>query len=83
MMGYWGGYNGYGMGGFGFFSMILTVLFWVLIVALIIRLVKGSGHGRMWHSMGMGKTALDILKERYAKGEIDKKEFDEKKKDLE
>lgn len=55
------------------------LLFWVLVVTAIVLFVK-------WLADQQGtprqKTALDILKERYAKGEIDKQEFEAKKKDL-
>ena len=82
----WGNMMGYGWGGgFGFVFMLV---FWGLIIWGIFALVRGAtGHGccgRGHGEQGRGeKTPLDILKERYAKGEINKEEFDAKKKDLE
>ena len=66
----------YGMGTFGGFWMLF---FWVAFVLFIIWIVRQVSGGKTDEK----SKALDILKERYAKGEIDKKEFEEKKKVLE
>ncbi len=66
------------LGGFGFLMMIL---WWALIIAGIVVLVRWLSN-QSSETNRKEKTALDILQERYAKGEIDKKEFEEKKKGL-
>lgn len=83
-----GGYgmNGYGMGGFGGsfgFGGIFMILVWVLIIAGIVMLVKWllTSYGAGGRSGGRS-NALDILKERYARGEIDEQEYQKRKRDL-
>lgn len=67
---------GWGMG----FGWIFMILFWVLVILGVVYLIKmiAGGAGKEEKR----DTALDILKQRYAKGEITKEEFEEKKKDL-
>ncbi len=63
----------------GFGEGLLMILFWILVVVGIVALVKyTAGDGKSKSS----KNALNILKERYAKGEIDKNEFEVRRKDL-
>ncbi len=83
MMGYsgWNNWNNMmGWGGFGF-GWIFMIVFWLLIILGVIALVRYLG-GIKSNSTGKDNTPLDILKERYAKGEITKKEFEEMNKDL-
>ncbi|MEK7501686.1 MAG: SHOCT domain-containing protein [Patescibacteria group bacterium] len=68
---------GYGMMG-GPVGGFMMIALWVLLIVFIVWVVREVS-GR--HS-GIDSRALDILKERYAKGEIGKEEFETKKKDL-
>lgn len=71
---YWG-YGSWGI--FGWTRMIFWLTIIVLVATVFIRWVGGD----IKNDVG-GKSALDILKERYARGEITKKKFEEKKRDL-
>lgn len=74
---------GYPLGGFGLFSWLPELLFWLFLVILIFSLFRRhSDHHCCMDNEEGGKAPLDYLKERYAKGEIDKKQFEEMKKDL-
>lgn len=79
----WDHMMGWGGGMFGGIGMIF---FWGVIIVLIVLLVRGFAGG--WPSRSSsqppraGSTALDILQERYAKGEINKEEYEERKKAL-
>ncbi len=87
----WRGY-GQGMGpgrmgwgyGMGWLGMILMALFWVAVIVGIILLIRWIfvSTGAKGHGTTSEDSPLEILKRRYARGDISKEEFEQKKKDL-
>ena len=71
-------------GAWMFFGPLMMLVFIAAIVVAVVFLVRwlgASGHGMASHTPP-GKTPVDILKERFARGEIDKEEFEERRRAL-
>ncbi len=77
--------SGYGYSGYSIFGMFLGLVFFVLIIAgvalLIYWIIKQSSQEKGGQISSRNKS-IEILKERYAKGEINKEEYEKIKKDL-
>lgn len=76
--------GGYGMGGYGGgFGWLFMILWLVLIVGGIVVFGRWLSTPSTGPNRSMPeKSPLDILKERYARGEINKDEFEQRKRDL-
>lgn len=77
MMG-WNTFGGCGLMG-GFFGFFFMILFWGLIIWGVVSFVQWVSRQGTEEKRS---SAMTILEERYAKGEISKEEFESKKKDL-
>ncbi len=79
----WGEGGGWFQMLFGFLMMILFLAIIVALVVFAVRWLGGAEHSPFRHPPAAGhRTALDLLKERLAKGEIDVAEYEERKRAL-
>lgn len=80
--GMWGGDHQmmYGMGGFGMLMMLGLL---VLIIMAVVFLMRGFSHSQHRHGNAESNSRpIDILNERYARGDIDHDEYEERKRRL-
>ncbi len=86
-----GKYDGWCMGpgmmggwGMGWFGGIFMIIFWILLLVGLVFVIKWliQSTSRARNNGQSGSRALEILKERYARGEIDKAQFEDQKRDL-
>ena len=79
----WMNYEGYGMG-WHWLGWISMAFFWLIPIVLVLAVVKYLMGGRGPNAPDGKKKpdALAVLEERYARGEIDREEYLQKREDL-
>ena len=79
----WGG-HGYGWGMGGWWGGIFMVVFWIVVIVLVVLVIRRLTKQGMGSAPAetMKRDPVEILRERYAKGEIDTEEFEERMKTL-
>jgi putative membrane protein len=87
----YGGYGGWQMGpgmmgnwGMGWFGGIFMIVFWILLLVGLVFVIRWliQTTGKKGNGGQNGSRAMEILKERYARGEIDRAQFEAMKRDL-
>ena len=81
---------GFGMGGFGGLDVVYMLIFWVVIIGLGVWLlsrlfprVTGDTPSRSTTGRGdLSESPLEILRQRYARGELSRTEYEEMRRDL-
>ncbi|MHB1040985.1 MAG: SHOCT domain-containing protein [Desulfobacteria bacterium] len=69
----WGGTGGW---------MVLHLIFWVLLVVGLVLLALWAVRKVSAGAGASGESSMDILKKRYARGELSREEYEEKKRDI-
>lgn len=89
----WRGFGGYGSGmgrampWTGWIGPVLMLIFWALVITALVLFIRymvrqARMHRDGHHGPERENAAIETLRMRYAKGEIGKEEFEERRKDL-
>jgi len=80
----WGMMNGWGYGGYGYgpFHLIIWIVVLIAVVAFAVWLVRSLSAAGGHQASPRRSPGLDVLEERYARGEINRDEYLQKKRDM-
>ncbi len=68
---------------FGLLAMVLQFIFWIAVIIIAVRLFRSYNNRKIHPGSHSNDHALNILRERYARGEINTEEYNQRKQDLE